>query len=119
MPPFIIFEGKLCSPDNIFISGEQELLIKINGGVHRSVDYFLLLYFVCYVEYPKECVNVYLFLQKYILKVYDSARLPTKLLQFLNVLNCKGFIFFVSLVSLRLQIIKVRTREPHRIQMSS
>ena len=88
MPPFIIFEGKLCSPDNIFISGEQELLIKINGGVHRSVDYFLLLYFVCYVEYPKECVNVYLFLQKYILKVYDSARLPTKLLQFLNELNC-------------------------------
>ena len=61
---------------------------KWGEGVHRSVDYFLLLYFVCYVEYPKECVNVYLFLQKYILKFYDSARLPTKLLQFLNELNC-------------------------------
>ena len=88
MPPFIIFEGKLCSPDNIFISGEQELLIKINGGHTEALITFLLLYFVCYVEYPKECVNVYLFLQKYILKVYDSARLPTKLLQFLNELNC-------------------------------
>ena len=62
---------------------------KWGGGGHtEALITFLLLYFVCYVEYPKECVNVYLFLQKYILKVYDSARLPTKLLQFLNELNC-------------------------------
>ena len=55
MPPFIIFEGKLCSPDNIFISGEQELLIKIKGGGGHTeaLITFLLLYFVCYVEYPK------------------------------------------------------------------
>ena len=61
---------------------------KWGGGHTEALITFLLLYFVCYVEYPKECVNVYLFLQKYILKVYDSARLPTKLLQFLNELNC-------------------------------
>ena len=45
MPPFIIFEGKLCSPDNIFISGEQELLIKIKGGAHRGADYFFIVVF--------------------------------------------------------------------------
>ena len=88
MPPFIIFEWKLCSPDNIFISGQQELLIEINGGHTEALITFSLLYFVCYVEYPKECVNVYLLLQSYILKNEDNARLPTKLLQFLNELNC-------------------------------
>ena len=58
------------------------------GGHTEALITFLLLYFVCNVEYPKECLNVYLFLQRYILKVCDSARLPTKLLQFLNELNC-------------------------------
>ena len=86
--PLSYLRGKLCSPKIIFISGEQELLIKINGGHTEAPITFLLLYFVCYVQYPKECVNVHLFLERYILKVYDSARLPTKLLQFLNVLNC-------------------------------
>ena len=73
---------------HIFISREQELLIKTNGGHTEALITFLLLYFVCNVENPKECLNVYLFLQRYILKVCDSARLPTKLLQFLNELNC-------------------------------
>ena len=72
MPPFIICEGKSCSPDNIFISGEQELLIKINGEIESFER--------------------------------------TKLL---------GLIVYVSLVILRLKVIKVRTREPHHIQMSS
>ena len=78
MPPFIIFEGKLCSPDIIFISWEQELLIKINGGHTEAAISLLLLYLLCYVQYPKECVNVHLSLRRYILKVYDSARLPNK-----------------------------------------
>ncbi|KAL9972401.1 hypothetical protein ACROYT_G018692 [Oculina patagonica] len=29
MPPFMIFEGVLHSPDNIFISGEHDLFLKI------------------------------------------------------------------------------------------
>ena len=62
MPPFIIFEGKLCSPDNIFISGEQELLMKINGGgAHRSVDYFFIVVFcvLCGVsERMCKCVSL-------------------------------------------------------------
>ena len=40
-----VFEGKLCSPKIIFISGEQELLIKINGGAHRGADYFFIVVF--------------------------------------------------------------------------
>ena len=58
---------------------------KDKWGAHtEALITMLLLYFVCNVEYPKECFNVFLFLQRYILKVYDSARLPITLLQFLN-----------------------------------
>ena len=57
---------------------------KDKWGAHtEALITMLLLYFVCNVEYPKECFNVFLFLQRYILKVYDSARLPITLLQFL------------------------------------
>ena len=68
---------------SFLLGGEQDLLIKINGGAHTEA-LITMLYFVCNVEYPKECLNVFLFRQRYILKVYDSARLPITLLQFLN-----------------------------------
>ena len=31
-----------------------------------------------------------MFLQRYVLNVYDSVKLPTKVLQLLNELNCSG-----------------------------
>ena len=33
MRHFIIFEGQLHSPDDIYISAEQEILLKIDGGI--------------------------------------------------------------------------------------
>ena len=89
MPPIItcIFKGQVYSPDNIFISGEQELLLKISGK-HTSALVTLLIYFVCNIQYRKERMKVYIFLQRYVLTVYDSVRLPTKVMQFLNELNC-------------------------------
>ena len=87
MPPFIISQGNLQSPEDIFISGEREILLRINGGYTSALITLLLLYFVCNIQYPKECTNVYLFLQRYVLKVYDIVKLPTKVLQFLNELN--------------------------------
>ena len=90
MPPFIVFEGEVHSPDDIFISAEQEILLKINGGHTSALTTLLLIYFVCNIQYPKECMNVYTFLQRYILNVYDSVKLPTKVIQLLNELNCSG-----------------------------
>ena len=73
MLKFIILEGELCSPDQIIISVEQELLIKISGGHTCALISLLYLYFVCNVEYPKDCKNAYLFLQRYVLKVFDNV----------------------------------------------
>ena len=42
MSLFIIFEGGVHSPDDIYISVEQEILLKINGG-HTSALTMLLL----------------------------------------------------------------------------
>ena len=90
------------------------------GGRHtEALISLLLLYFVFNVEYPKKCLNLYLFLQRYILKVYDRARLPTKAMAIFERTKLQKLYFFNdSLVTLRLKVLKVRTREPHRIQMS-
>ena len=87
MTPFIIFEGQLQAPDDIYLSGERNLLLKVNGGHTSALVTPLLIYFVCNIEYPKECRNTYLFLQREVLNVYDSVKLPTKVLQLMNELT--------------------------------
>ena len=71
LPTQYLYQWEARTPDKDKWGGHIEVLITL-----------LLLYFVCNVEYPKEFLNLHLFLQRYILKVYDSERLPTKLLQF-------------------------------------
>ena len=87
MTPFIIFEGQLQAPDDIYLSGERNLLLKVNGGHTSALVTLLLIYFVCNIEYPKECRNTYFFLQREVLNVYDSVKLPTKVLQLMNELT--------------------------------
>ncbi|XP_073250654.1 uncharacterized protein [Porites lutea] len=87
MTPFIIFEGQLQASDDIYLSGERNLLLKVNGGHTSALVTLLLIYFVCNIEYPKECRNTYLFLQREVLNVYDSVKLPTKVLQLMNELT--------------------------------
>ena len=75
MPLFIIFEGELQSPDGIYLSAEQEILLKINGGLTSApLTMLLLVYFVCNIQYPKECMNVYMFLERYV-NIYESVKL--------------------------------------------
>ena len=75
MPLFIIFEGELHSPDGIYLSAEQEILLKINGGLTSApLTMLLLVYFVCNIQYPKECMNVYMFLERYV-NIYESVKL--------------------------------------------
>ena len=74
MPLFIIFEGELHSPDDIYLSAEQEILLKINGELTSALTMLLLVYFVCNIQYPKECMNVYMFLERYV-SIYESVKL--------------------------------------------
>ena len=52
MTPFIIFEGQPQAPDDIYLSGERNLLLKVNGGHTSALVTLLLIYFVCNIEYP-------------------------------------------------------------------
>ena len=59
MTHFIIFEGQLQAPDDIYLSGERNLPLKVNGG-HTSA-LLTLIYVVCNIEYPEECRHSYSF----------------------------------------------------------
>ena len=50
VPPLIIFEGEVHSPDDIFISEKQDLLLKINGGAYQRPDQLAVIIFG--VQYP-------------------------------------------------------------------
>ena len=86
MAPFLIIEGQLQTPDDIYLSGERNLFLKVNGGHTSALVTLLLIYFVCNIEYPKECRNSYLFLQREVLNG-QCQTIPTKVLQLMNELN--------------------------------
>ena len=77
MPPLSLSKEELHSPDDIYLGAEQEILLKINGGHTSALTASLPVYFVCNtcIQYPKECMNVYMFLQRYVLNVYESVTL--------------------------------------------
>ena len=84
MPPFIIINGPIDDPDNNFImAGENEILAEAEG-ILEAVEVLLMMYYVCNIQYPKECFNTYIFLQRSVLKVFDNQKLHTKVLLLLS-----------------------------------
>ena len=77
MPPLSLSKEELHSPDDIYLGAEQEILLKINGGHTSALTASLPVNFVCNtcIQYPKECMNIYMFLQRYVLNVYESVTL--------------------------------------------
>ena len=81
MSPFLIFGGSVVEPACEFcIAGEREVLVSILGGIIDAVGALMFMYYVHNLEYPKECFNTFLFLQRAILKVYDTQKVPTRVL---------------------------------------
>ena len=78
--PFLVVGNSLLEPTEFFIAGEQEVIMSISGGIVHAVGVLMFLYYVCNLQYPKECYNTFLFMQRTILKVYDTQKLPTKVL---------------------------------------
>lgn len=69
-------EPKIC--DDIYIAGEKQVLMKITGGIIEAVVSLLFLSNVCNFKYPKECLNTLTFLQRQVLQVYDTQKVPTR-----------------------------------------
>ena len=87
MSPFLIICGSIVDPDEeMMVAGENELLLNASG-ILEAVEMMLMVYYVCNMAYPKECLNTYLFLQRSVLKVFDSQKLPTKVLILVSELN--------------------------------
>ena len=84
MLPFLIFiEDRQGRVDRIYIAGEKRVLMGLENIV-AAVTCLMFMYYVCKLEYPKECFNTFLFLQRTVLKVFDRVKFPTKVLLFLN-----------------------------------
>ena len=74
MSPFLIICGSIVDPEEeVTVAGENELLLNASG-ILEAVEMMLVVYYVCNMAYPKECLNTYLFLQRSVLKVFDSQR---------------------------------------------
>ena len=82
--PFLIFtedsEGRV---DKISIAGEKRVLLDADDVV-SAVSSLMFMYYVCNLEYPKECFNTFLFLQRAVLKVFDRVKVPTRVLLLMN-----------------------------------
>ena len=93
MSHFLIFGGSVVEPAcEFYIAGEQEVLVSILGGIIDAVGALMFMYYVCNLEYPKECFNTYFVLQRTILKVHDTEKVPTRVLMLMNELETSLFI---------------------------
>lgn len=62
--------------DEVAIVVEKEVLVHANRLL-ESIELMMILYYVCNIEYPEEIFNTLFFLQRHVLKVYDTQKVPT------------------------------------------
>lgn len=88
MTPFLVFGGALEEPqlDQVAIVAENQVLLHADGLL-ESIELMMMLYYVCNIEYPKEIFNTLFFLQRQVLQVFDTQKVPTKVLVFLDELS--------------------------------
>ena len=61
---FLIIGGSLVEPtEEIIIGGENEILMNLSGMID-AVEALTCLYYVCNIQYPKECGNTFFVLFK-------------------------------------------------------
>ena len=70
MSPFIVFGGTFVEPEEeMVIAAENVVLLQVEG-MFQAVESLICMYYVCNIQYPKECLNTFVFLQRNILKAY-------------------------------------------------
>ena len=87
MSPFI-FIGKAVNDPNeeMAVVGENEVLVNASG-ILEVFEPLMCIYYICNIQYPKECANTYIFLQRSLLKVIDTQKVPTKVLILMSELS--------------------------------
>ena len=71
MSPFIVFGGAFVQrpEEEMVIAAENEVLLQVED-ILQAVESLMCMYYVCNIQYPKECLNTFIFLQRNILKAY-------------------------------------------------
>ena len=82
--PFIIIEGKLNAPEELYLAAKRELLCKFQGKPFRSNSWAASLLLCFYVQLSAIFKYVFLYLQKRILKISDGQKLPSSVITFVN-----------------------------------
>ena len=88
MSHFLIFGASVVEPEGEFcIAGEREVLMSISGGIIDAVGAMMSMNYVCNLEYPKECFNIF-FITKCLLSIYFPHNFPgnTDLVQITHLL---------------------------------
>jgi hypothetical protein len=87
MSPFIVIGGTVDEPnEEMAVAAENQVLLKASG-ILEAFECLMCIYYVCNVQYPKDCANTYMFLQRSILKVFDNQKVPTKVLILMSELD--------------------------------
>ena len=72
MAPFLIFNGCLEEPGEQSVAAENKLILPDATDIIKATELLMFWYYVCNLEYPKECFNTFFFLQRHALKVFDT-----------------------------------------------
>ena len=90
IPPFLVFkECSIQEPDlisaEIFISAEQKIIMRLpTGCMIEAVKCLLFTYYICNLQYPAECANVYIVMQRRFLKLFDQQKVPTRVMMLMS-----------------------------------
>ena len=88
MAPFLLINGTLeePQPDDVAIIGENRIILG-GMGLVDALEAMMFLFYVCNLQYPKECTNTFILVQRMVMKVYDTQKVPTKVLVLMSDLS--------------------------------
>ena len=64
MAPFLIFNGCLEEPGEQSVAAENKLILPDATDIIKATELLMFWYYVCNLEYPKECFNTFFFFAK-------------------------------------------------------
>ena len=91
--PVIAYDGNLSGGLADFINLEvmsEGLLICTTPRVKDAIGILMACYYVFNMVYPKELSKTLLFIQRVILNLHDSSKVPHKILAVVKRLNCSA-----------------------------
>ena len=88
MAPFLLIGGTMeePQPSDVAIIAENRAILE-GMGLVDALESMMFLYYICNLEYPKECANTFILIQRMIMNVYDTQKVPTKVLVLMSDLS--------------------------------